>query len=102
MLKLYAEKIKGGWEEIEIPNDLEGAKEVADSLSPKEYFVCLIKERKNGLDNIVYRRELYKEVEVEYSDDVKVNFEVKATTFKPSKMKQKEELRRMTEEYLKE
>lgn len=102
MLKLYAEKIKGGWEEIEIPNDLEGAKEVADALSPKEYFVCLIKERKNGQDNIAYRRELYKECEVEYSDDVKVNFEIKATTFKPSKMKQKEELRRMTEEYLKE
>ena len=100
MLKLYAEKIKGGWEEIEIPNDLEGAKEIADSLSPKEYFVCLIKERKNGQDNIVYRRELYKEVEVEYSDDVKVNFEVKAISFKPSKMKEKQKLKKEIDKYL--
>lgn len=100
MLKLYAEKIKGGWEEIEVPNDLEEAKEVADALSPKEYFVCLIKERKNGQDNIVYRRELYREVEVEYSDDVKVSFEVKTTTFKPSKMKQKQEFRKEVEKYL--
>lgn len=100
MLKLYAEKIKGGWEEIEIPNDLEGAKEIADALSPKEYFVCLIKKRKNGQDNIVYRRELYREVEVEYTDDVKVNFEVKSTTFKPSKMKEKQEFRKEIEKYL--
>ena len=100
MLKLYAEKLKGGWKEIEIPNDLEKAKEIADSLSPKEYFVCLIKERKNGLDSIVYRRELYKECEVEYSDDVKVNFEVKAISFKPSKMKEKQKLKKEIDKYL--
>ena len=100
MLKLYAEKLKGGWEELEIPNDLEAAKEVADSLSSKEYFVCIIKERKNGQDNIVYRREIYKECEVEYTDDVKVDFEVKAITFKPSKMKEKQKLKKEIDKYL--
>ena len=100
MLKLYAERIKGGWEEKEVPNDLEGAKEIADSLSSKEYFVCIIKERKNGSDNIVYRREIYKECEVEYSDYVKTDFEVKTTTFKVNRTKEKQELRKMTEEYL--
>lgn len=51
-------------------------------------------------DRTVRRQELYQECTVEYSDDVKTKFEVKATTFKPSKMKQKEELRRMTQDYL--
>lgn len=100
MLKLYAEKLKGGWEELKIPNDLEGAKEVADSLSSKEYFVCIIKERKNGQDNIVYRREIYKECEVEYTDDVKTSFEVKAIAFKPSKMKEKQKLKKEIDKYL--
>ena len=60
----------------------------------------IIEHRKDG-DRIARRQELFIECSVEYVDEVKTSFEVKATTFKPSKMKQKEELRKMTEEYLK-
>lgn len=45
-------------------------------------------------------KKIYKECEVEYVDDLKTKVEVKALTFVPSRMKKKEELRRMTEQYI--
>ena len=41
-----------------------------------------------------------KECKVEYVDNVNTKMEVRTTTFTPSKMKQKEELRKMTEKYI--
>ena len=41
-----------------------------------------------------------KKCQVEYVDNLKTDIEVKAMTFKPSRMKEKEKLRRMTEEFI--
>ena len=102
MFKLYAQNKIKGWELVKTDEDLDELELFAETLKPKDCYEYMIIEHTPKGDRTVRRQELYQECEVEYSDDVKVNFEVKATTFKPSKMKQKEELRRMTEEYLKE
>ena len=109
MFHLYVQSIKKGWtdedEELKkgklISDDLDELELLAEKLTPKKYLEYMIVEHRKDGDRTVRRQELYQECIVEYSDDVKVNFEVKAIEFKPSKMKQKEELRKMTEEYLK-
>ena len=108
MYKLYAQhKIKGWVDEDNnikkgkfISNDLDELELLAEKLSPKDYFEYLIIEHTKEGDRTVRRQELYLECKVEYVDDVKVDFEVKATTFKPSKMKQKQEFRKEVEKYL--
>ena len=109
MYKLYAQHKLKGWVNEDarikkgnfISNDLDELELLAEKFDPKEYYEYMIIEHRKDGDRIARRQELSKECEIEYSDDVKVDFEVKAVTFKPSKMKQKEELRKMTEEYLK-
>ena len=101
MYTLYAQNKKIGWQLIKTSDDLDKLDLMAETLLPKDYFEYLIVEHTEHGDSTVRRQELYQECTVEYSDDVKVDFEVKATTFKPSKMKQKEELRKITKEYLK-
>lgn len=53
----------------------------------------------NG-DEIIERKDFTRECQVEYVDELKTKYEVKAVAFKPSRMKRKEELRRMTEQYV--
>ena len=107
MFQLYAQNKLKGWVSKDdrlgnfISNDLDDLELLAEKLDPKEYYEYMIIEHTKEGDRTVRRQELYQKCKVEYSDNAKVNFEVKATTFKPSKMKQKEELRKMTEEYLK-
>ena len=45
-------------------------------------------------------KKIYKECKVEFVDNLKTDVEVKALTFVPSRMKEKEELRKLTEEYI--
>ena len=102
MCKLYAQNIIKGWELIKTSNDQDEIELLAETINPKEYREYMIIEHSNAGDSIKRRQELYQECEVEYTNNFKKKYEVKAVTFKPSKMKQKEELRKMTEEYLKE
>lgn len=107
MYQLYAQNKLKGWVSKDdrlgsfISNDLDDLELLAEKLDPKDYYEYMIIEHTKEGDRTVRRQELYQECTIEYTDDVKVNFEVKAIAFKPSKMKQKEELRKMTEEYLK-
>ena len=101
MYKLYGQNKITGWQLIKTSDDLDKLNLIAGTLRAKDYFEYMIIEHSEKGDSTVRRQELYDECKVEYVDDVKVSFEVKATTFKPSKMKQKEELRKMTEEYYK-
>lgn len=101
MYKLYGQNKITGWTLIKTSDDLDKLNLIAGTLKAKDYFEYIIIEHSEKGDNTVRRQELYDECEIEYVDDVKVSFEVKATTFKPSKMKQKEELRKITEEYIK-
>lgn len=42
----------------------------------------------------------YKECKVEYTNNVKSKYEVNGIVFQPSRMKKKEELRKITKEYI--
>lgn len=101
MYKLYAEDRKiGSWSVIATHTNLKIIQQKADKLNSKEYYSYIIKETTKEGDRLVKQETLNQECKIEYTDDIKVDFEVKTYTFKPSKMKQKEELRKMTEEYL--
>lgn len=107
MYKLYAQSKKKGWINKDdkigcfVSDDLDDLELLAEKFSPEEYYEYMIIEHTKDGDRIARRQELYQECTVEYSDDVKTSFEVKATTFKPSKMKQKEQLRKEIENYYK-
>ena len=100
MYKLYAQNKIKGWELIKTNDDLDKIDLAAEEIDPRNYFEYLIVEHTENGDRTIRRQELYQECTVEYTDDVKVDFEVKATVFKPSRMKQKEELRKITEKYI--
>ena len=100
MYKLYAQSKTEGWKIIKTHTKLEIIEKESEKLTCKEYYSYIIKEVTKEGDRLIKQQTLLQECKVEYSDNVKVDFEVKAMTFKPSRMKQKEELRRMTEDYL--
>lgn len=108
MFQLYAQSKKKGWidedERIKkgkfISENLDELELLAENFTAKDYFEYMIIEHRKDGDRTVRRQELYDECEVEYSDDVKTSFEVKAVTFKPSKMKEKQEFKKEIEKYL--
>ena len=106
MFQLYAQSKKKGWINRDdkigcfISDDLDELELLAEKFSPKDYYEYMIIEHRKDGDRIARRQELYQECTVEYSDDVKTTFEVKTTTFKPSKMKQKQEFIKEVEKYL--
>lgn len=100
MFKLYGNSKINNWEEITTSMRLEQVERRAEKLTGKEYYSYMIKESSKEGDRIVKQENLYEECMVEYSNDVKVDFEVKAAVFKPGRMKNKEELRRLTDEYV--
>lgn len=102
MYKLYAQNKTKGWELIKTSDDLDKLNLIAETLKPKHYFEYLIVEHTDKGDRTVRRQELFQECKVEYIDNANVSFEVKAITFKPSKMKQKEELRKEIDKYTRE
>ena len=101
MYKLYAQSKIKGWQLIKTSNNLDELDLLSEKIEPKEYYEYMIIEHSDKGDNIKRRQELYQECTVEYSDDVKTKYEVKATTFKPGRAKEKEQLRKMTKEYMK-
>lgn len=104
MYQLYVQSITKGWysKPAYISDNLDDLDLIAEQIDAKECCEYMIIEHRKDGDRTIRRQELYDECEVEYSDDVKTSFEIKATTFKVSRTKKKEELRKMTEEYLKE
>lgn len=100
MYKLYAQKLQGGWEKIIQAGTLKEIEKEAQYLTAKEYFSYMVVEHSKEGDQVITRKKLYEECKVEFVDDIKSKVEVKALTFKPSRMKKKEELRRLTEEYI--
>ena len=108
MYQLYAHSKKKGWIDADeniakgkfISNDLDELELLAEKFTAKDYYEYMIIEHTPKGDNTVRRQELYDECEIEYSDDVKVSFEVKATTFKPSRTKEKQQFKKEIEKYL--
>ena len=100
MYRLYADSRTEHWKILKTHTNLDVIKKEADKLTSKEYYSYIIKETINNTDNVVEQKSLFDECKVEYTDNVKTDFEVKTTTFKPSRMKQKEELRKEIERYL--
>lgn len=98
MYRLYAQKQQGGWDKIAVKETLDKIEKQASRLSAHEYYSYLIIKNEGNGDEIVKREVLSKECKVEYVEDLKTDVEVKAMTFKPSRMKEKEELRKLTEE----
>lgn len=100
MYKIYGQNKKTGWEKIDTKKDLEEILKIAETIKPKEYYSYMIIKNNGNGDEVIDRKDFTRECKVEYVDEVKTQFEVKATTFKPSRMKKKQELRKLTEQYI--
>lgn len=98
--KVYGHNRQFGWEKLETTPDKDKAFKTANGLTGKEYFSCMIIRNSENGDEIVYRNDFSKECKVEFVDKVETKVEVKAMTFKPSRMKEKQELRKLTEKYI--
>ena len=94
MYKLYAQNKIKGWELIKTSNDLDELNLISETLKPKEYYEYLIVEHSGKGDRTIRRQELYQECQVEYVEDIETKVTIKAIVFKPSRMKEKEELRK--------
>ena len=100
MYKVYGQNKQTGWEKIDSTNDKEKAFKTAENINSKEYYSYMIIQNNGNGDEIIERKDFTRECTVEYVDEVKTKIEVKATTFKPSRMKKKQELRKLTEQYI--
>lgn len=100
MYRIYGNSKIKGWEKIDTATDKEQAFKLANKINAKEYYSYMIIENNGNGDNVIAQESLFEECKVEYVDKLKTKVEVKAVTFKPSKMKKKEELRKMTEEFI--
>lgn len=101
---LYSEKI--GWKKVAYTNKLQEAINAAkDNKELGDIKYLIIEETVNG-DQVIKNEDFSKECTIEFVDNLKTNIEIQATTFtpeqrkRPSKMKQKEELRKLTEDYI--
>lgn len=103
MYKLYANSKTKGWQLLNTNKSISNIQKIiSEEITPKKYYSYMIKQCNENGEQIIFRRDFTRECQVEFVDNLKTSVEVKATMFKPSKMKKKEELRKMTEEYLKE
>ena len=100
MYRLYGKNKIKGYELIDKKADKEKIFEEASKLTAKEYYSYMIIENIGNGDNVIAQESLFEECKVEFVDDLKSKIEVKAMVFKPSRMKKKQELRRMTEQYI--
>lgn len=100
--KLYAENRLTGNEKLDSSSDKDKIFKAAEKLNYKNYYSYLIIEHDTELDmdSVLKQKTLGTECSVEYSDNVKSKVEVKAVVFKPTRMKKKEELRKLTEKYI--
>ena len=100
MYKIYGQNKKTGWERIDSTNDKEKAFNTVENISSKEYYSYIIIQNNGNGDEVIGRKDFTRECTVEYVDEVKTKIEVKATTFKPSRMKRRQEERKMFEQYI--
>ena len=101
MYILYGKTVQGIYKKIAEKDDLDKLDIHIKKLEKEGYYSYMVKEHsiEKG-DSIVKDGVFYKECKVEYVDDLKTDIEVKALTFKPSRMKKKEELMRETRDYI--
>lgn len=100
MFRLYAQKHTGSYEKITEKKTAQEIEKVAARLKSNEFYSYLIIENDGEGDSIYTRQVLSEPVKVEFVDKDPTSIEIKTHVFKPSKMKQKEELRRMTQDYI--
>ncbi len=100
MYKVYAHNKQTGWEKIDSTNDKKKAFKIAGRINAKEYHSYMIIQNIGNGDEVIHRKDFTRECTIEYVDEVKTKIEVKATTFKPSRMKRKQEERKMFEQYI--
>ena len=107
MYRLYVKTLQGIWEKMANKNTLEEINKIANRLNDEDYYSYMIVESTKEGDSLVMEQDLYKrnindykKCRVEFVDNLKTDVEVKAVVFKPSRMKKKEELRKMTEEFI--
>ena len=106
MFQLYAQSRLKGWITKDdkignfVSNNIDELELLAEKFSPREYYEYMIIEHRKDGDRIARRQELSKDCEVEFVDDIKSKVEVKTVVFKPSRMKQKEELMREVRDYI--
>ena len=91
---------KNGWKKINSTPDKKEAFKTAGRINAKEYYSYVIIQNIGNGDEVIATKDFSRECTVEYVDEVKTKIEVKATTFKPSRMKKKQELRKLTEQYI--
>ena len=101
MYNVYAHHKIKGMEFIDSKETETEAEALVEYLKKSNYYSFLVVHKMPDRDEVVKRIDLTKECEVEYVDNLKPKYEVKAMTFKPSKMKKKEQLRKEIEDYLK-
>ena len=84
MYRIYGQNKITGWEKIDSTKDEEKAFETAERISAKEYYSYMIIQNNGNGDEVIERKNLYEECKVEYADEVKTDFEVKAMIFRES------------------
>lgn len=99
--RIYGLNKNKGWEMVDIKKDKEEAIDYAKNLSGEDYYKYIVIEHdhKNNSDFPIDRGDLYQECTVKY-EDIKTGIEVKATEIKFNRAKNKQELKRMTEQYI--
>lgn len=98
--KLYGNSKTKGYELIDKSNDKDKIFKEVGNVSSKEYYSYMIIANEGNGDEVIGRKDFTRECTVEYSNNVKPKIEVKSVVFKPTRMKRKEELRKLTENYI--
>lgn len=100
MYRIYGYSKKNGRQKIDSTSDKKEAFEIASKINPKEYYSYVIVADIGNGDEVIGRKDFSRECTIEFVDEVKTKVEVKATTFKPTRMKRKQEERKMFEQYI--
>jgi len=100
MYRLYAQRLQGSYDKIGERKTLEEIEKLANGISQSEYYSYMIIKNEGNGDEIVTSQKLYERVKVEIVDKDETSIEVKTKVFQPSRMKKKEELRKLTEGYI--
>ena len=97
MYRIYAHQKNKGWVIVDVKKDKEEAIEVANSLNPKDYYSSLVVQADENGEKVIQRKDLTRE---EFVKKLKVNVnDEPIKTYKQSKMKQKEDLRKHSQNY---
>ena len=84
MYRIYGQNKLTGWEKIDTKKELKEIHKIAETLKPKGYYSYMIIQNNGKGDEVIEMKNLYEECEVEYIDEVKTDFEVKAMIFRES------------------